>query len=230
MPWLYLFWVCRWIIPAITRQIFRRCFNVIFRLIWRRDVRHRWINVETTLCMSTLEFGRKLVKIKRQKICLLNKKNQCKIDKQRYWRRRKFYLCRYTCFLISSECFSTQPQCCLTFSWIELQMLLRWRLIQISIIILRHFLHHLLYLSQCLDLGLFMSYLCDLYFMLIVIFIIINRMNTDALVLLLIFQKISFYFWMITCMKNAYNVQIGKSSTSRCCLASAWFFPNFRLT
>ena len=31
--------------------------------------------------MSTLEFGRKLVKIKRQKICLLNKKNQCEIDK-----------------------------------------------------------------------------------------------------------------------------------------------------
>ena len=67
-------------------------------------------------------------------------------------------------------------------------------------------------------------------FMLIVIFIMINRLNTDALVLLLIFQKISFYFWMITCMKNANNFQIGKTSASGCCLASAWFFANFSLT
>ena len=32
------------------------CFNVAVRLIWRRDVRQRQINVETTLCTSTLEF------------------------------------------------------------------------------------------------------------------------------------------------------------------------------
>ena len=37
--------------------------------------------------------------------------------------------------------FSTQPQCCLTFLWIELQMLLMCCLIQISIIILRQFLY-----------------------------------------------------------------------------------------
>ena len=42
------------------------------------------------------------------------------------------------------------------------QMLLRCCLIYISIIILMHFLH-LLYLCPCLDLGLFMSYLCDLF-------------------------------------------------------------------
>ena len=53
---------------------------------------------------------------------------------------------------------STQPQCCLIFAWIELQMLLRCCLIHISFIILRHFLY-LLYLYPCLDLGLFMSYL-----------------------------------------------------------------------
>ena len=50
----------------------------------------------------------------------------------------------------------------------------------ITIIILRHFLH-LPYLSQCLDLGLFMLYLRDLFFILIVIFIMIN---TDTVVLL----------------------------------------------
>ena len=56
--------------------------------------------------------------------------------------------------------FSAQPQ-----SIAKLfmnQMLLRCCLIYISIIILRHFLY-LLYLCPCLELGLFMSYLCDLF-------------------------------------------------------------------
>ena len=54
------------------------------------------------------------------------------------------------------RCFSTQPQCCLTFSCIDLQMLLRCCLIHIRIITLRLFLH-LLYLCSCQGLGLFMS-------------------------------------------------------------------------
>ena len=83
--------------------------------------------------------------------------------------------------------FLTQSQCCLTFSWMELQMLLRCCLIHISIITLGYFLY-LLFLCPCLGLGLFMSYLCDLFFIFILIFIKINRMNTDTLVLLLIFQ------------------------------------------
>ena len=40
----------------IAQQIFQRRFNVGFRLIWRRDVPQRQINVETTLCTSTLKF------------------------------------------------------------------------------------------------------------------------------------------------------------------------------
>ena len=47
-------------------------------------------------------------------------------------------------------------------------------LIHISIIILRHFLY-LLYLCSSLDLGLFISHLCDLFFFFIFIFLIINR-------------------------------------------------------
>ena len=39
-----------------TQQTFQRCFNVVFWLIWRRDVEQRQINAETTLCISTLEF------------------------------------------------------------------------------------------------------------------------------------------------------------------------------
>ena len=39
-----------------TQQTFQRWFNITFRLIWRRDVAQRQINVETMLCMSTLKF------------------------------------------------------------------------------------------------------------------------------------------------------------------------------
>ena len=51
-----------------------------------------------------------------------------------------------------------------------------------------------------------MSYLLELF--LIFIIIIINRMNTGTLVLLLIFQNISYYFWMIMWMKDLNNFQI----------------------
>ena len=59
---------------------------------------------------------------------------------------------------------------------------------------LRHFLY-LLYLSLCLELGLFMSYLCDLFFIFIFIFIMINRMNTDTCSFAYFLE---YYFWMIT--------------------------------
>ena len=95
--------------------------------------------------------------------------------------------------------FSTQRQCCLTFSWIELQMLLRSCLIHMSIIILRHVLYWL-YLHPCLELGPFMLY-CDLLFFFIFIFIMINLIVSWILVLLL------YYFWMITWMKNVNNFQ-----------------------
>ena len=80
----------------------------------------------------------------------------------------------YTLYFYKQRLSSTQPQCCLTFSWIELQMLLRCCLTHVSIIILGHTLY-LLYLCPCLDLGLFMPYLCDLFFNFIFIFIMINR-------------------------------------------------------
>ena len=35
-------------------------------------------------------------------------------------------------------------------------------------------------------------------------------MNTDTLVLLLIFQNMPYYIWMITYMKNVNNFQIAK--------------------
>ena len=39
-----------------TQQTFQCRFNVAFRLIWCRGVAQRQINVETTLCTSTLKF------------------------------------------------------------------------------------------------------------------------------------------------------------------------------
>ena len=77
-------------------------------------------------------------------------------------------------FFINNAFFSTQPHCCLTSLLLELQMLRRCCLIHISIIILRHFLY-LLYLWPHIYLGLFMLYLCDLFFIFIFTFIMINR-------------------------------------------------------
>ena len=48
---------CAWVhLEVISQQTFQRCFNVVFRLVRRRDVRPRQINVEPTLCILTLEF------------------------------------------------------------------------------------------------------------------------------------------------------------------------------
>ena len=74
---------------------------------------------------------------------------------------------------LKATLYSTQPQCCLTFSCIDLQMLLRYYLIHISIIMRRQFFY-LLYLHPYLDVGLFMSYLCDLFLIFIFIVIVIN--------------------------------------------------------
>ena len=76
-------------------------------------------------------------------------------------------------FFYKQRFFSTPPQCCLTFPWIQLRMLLSCCLVHVSIIILRQFLY-LLYLCLFLDLGLFMSFLCNLFFISIFIFIMIN--------------------------------------------------------
>ena len=39
-----------------TQQAFQHCFNVVFWLIRCRDVGQPQVNIETTLCISTLEF------------------------------------------------------------------------------------------------------------------------------------------------------------------------------
>ena len=131
---------------------------------------------------------------------------------------------KYTLFFIWNTLFSTMPHCCLTFSWIGLQVLLRCCLIHISIITLKHFLY-LLYLCPCLDLCLFMSNLCDVFFIFIFIFIMTNIMNTSILVSLLIFQNMS-YFLVHNVDKKCKQFSNSKSSASGCCLVFAWLFAN----
>ena len=114
-------------------------------------------------------------------------------------------------FFYKQRVFSLQSQCCSTFSWIELKILLRFCLIHVTITMLRHILY-LVYLCPCLGLSLFNFYPNDLFFILSLIFIVIyhitslNRRNC----FLYIFQNISYYFWMITWMKKANNFQIPK--------------------
>ena len=85
----------------------------------------------------------------------------------------------YALFCYKQYFFTTQPQCCLIFLWVELQVLFRCCLIHINTIMQKHFLC-LLYLCPCLNLGLYMSHLCDLLFIFISIFIIINRIISWA--------------------------------------------------
>ena len=88
---------------------------------------------------------------------------------------RQMLLIKYTFFLYATLFLNTAScRCCLTFSGIELQVLLRSFLIHVAIILLRHILY-LVYLCLCLGLGQFMSYPCDLLFIFILIFIAINH-------------------------------------------------------
>ena len=104
--------------------------------------------------------------------------------------------------LFYNQCFfSSQPQRCLSFSWIELQMLLRYCLIYTY----KH--HHYHEIILIFTIWLPFSY---------------HLMNADTIFLFLIVWKIPYYFWMITWMKNVNN---SKSSTSGCNLAFDWFFP-----
>ena len=67
-------------------------------------------------------------------------------------------------------------QCCLTFSWIELEMLLRCCLMYTTIFMLRHILY-VVYLWPYLGLGQFMSFLCYLFFIFSLISSIINHIT-----------------------------------------------------
>ena len=112
---------------------------------------------------------------------------------------------------LKATLFSTQPQCSLTSSWIELQMLLRRSLIHITIILLRPILY-LVFFCPCLGLGLFMSYLCDLLFIFSLIFIVINYITSlkQTHLFFVYFLEYLLFFWMKTWIKKGKNFQIEK--------------------
>ena len=125
-----------------------------------------------------------------------------------------------------SDIFSTQPQCYLTLSWNELQMLLGYYLIHVTIIILRRILY-LVYLGPFLGLGLRPrsrnepkhTYLCCI-FVICFSFSAINSITSlkRRTCFLHIFYNISYYFWMIAWMTKANNFQSqGESSASNFC-------------
>ena len=131
---------------------------------------------------------------------------------------RRLWQITYTFFAYKQRFFSTQPQCCLTFSWIQLQMLPRYCLIHISIIILRHFVFTMFTIfttfTPRLDLCLFMSVLCDLFLIFIFIFILVHRIIT--------WQTCSFaYFleYVLLCLDNNVDEECEKFLISKC---SVW--------
>ena len=115
--------------------------------------------------------------------------------------------------------------------------LLRCCVIHVSIIILRYFLH-LLYLCLWLDLVIFMSYLCDVFFIFISIFIMINHIiswkQTHLFFAYFLLEYVLLFLdnsvveeWCIIFKWQKFKTSKGK--TSGCFLAFACFFANFSL-
>ena len=76
------------------------------------------------------------------------------------------------------QCFSlVEPQCCLTLSWIELQMLPTCFLITYKHHYTERHISYIVYFGPCLGRGLFTSYIGDLFFIFSLIFITINSIT-----------------------------------------------------
>ena len=109
-------------------------------------------------------------------------------------------------------------------------MFLRCCLLHITIIIMRRILY-LEHLFPRLGLVLFMSYLCDLFFIFSISFIITNHIISSKQSNLFFAY---FFEYLILIFEDNINEQTeefskSKSSASGCCLAFAWFFASFSL-
>ena len=109
-------------------------------------------------------------------------------------------------------------------------MLLRCSLINITIILLRQ-ISYLVYLSPSLGLGLFILYLCDLFFIFSLIFIVINDITSfkQTYLLFVHFLEYLLLFLFDTVDEECEQFLKNRSSASGCCLAFACFFANFSL-
>ena len=88
-------------------------------------------------------------------------------------------------------------------------MLLKCCSIHKTIIIPRHILH-LVHLCPCSGLGIFMSYLCDLFFIFSLIFIVINHITSFKQTYLFFAPFLEYFllFFIISWIKKANNFQI----------------------
>ena len=107
-------------------------------------------------------------------------------------------------------------------------MLLRCCLINLNMIILRQFLY-LVYLCPCLDLGLFMSDLGNLFFIFIFMFITIYQRFSLKWTHLFFahFLEYALLFLDHNVNEETEWFSNSKSSVSGRCLVFAWFFANF---
>ena len=109
-------------------------------------------------------------------------------------------------------------------------MLLRCCLIHITIIILRYILH-LVCLCLCLSRGLFMLYLCDLFFLFSLIFFAINYVTSfkQTYLFLVHFFEYLLLFLGNNTMKKANNFQIARVQHQGVVEILLEFFADFNL-
>ena len=109
-------------------------------------------------------------------------------------------------------------------------MLLRCSLLHITITLLRQ-ISYLVYLCPTLGLGLFILYLCDLFFIFSLIFIVINDITSfkQTYLLFVHFLEYLLLFLYDTVDEECEQFLKNRSSASGCCLAFACFFANFSL-
>ena len=127
--------------------------------------------------------------------------------------------------------FLTHPQCCLTFSWLELQMLLQGCLIHMTFILLKRIIY-VVYSCPYLGLGLFMPHLFDLFFISSLIFTVINHITSFKQMYLFLIHFLEYLLLFLNDNVDEESEQYSnsKSSTSGCCLAFALFFAKISLT
>ena len=101
-----------------------------------------------------------------------------------------------------------------------IQMLLRCCLIHTTIIMLSHILY-LVYLYLCLDLGLFMSYLCDLFYIFSLVFIVINHVTSFKQTYLFFVHFLEYLLLLLDDIVDEESKKFSnsKSSVSGCYLA-----------
>ena len=133
----------------------------------------------------------------------------------------------YTLFFYKQHFFSTKSQCSLTFSWIELQMLLRCCLKDTSIIILRLFIF-----------TIFVPVSRPRYIYSISMSSVSFSSSFSLWLWLYEYRHICFFAYFLEYVplflennmdKDCEKFSNSKSSGSGCCWAFAWIFAKFRL-